>query len=205
MNFKKSELSKYINSKNCEIYIGNKVIQKERKGKKYYDISLIKELFVLIKDNPFDNGQIFSISDFSNFQTLHIPSINNGGNNSKVINNNSLVIPYQNLKLFSPLKPNTFYVAHLSPLSKELIKKNSEKEIKSFIEKYNEKNLPRIMRKIQKENLAIKDWWYSGGEFMNDEDIIEIVSTYEENLLATLGAVYDGGYHIRKSLRKAKK
>lgn len=199
MNVNRTKLKEFLNSHpDSELFLGNKIVKCIRDERVYFDISTVKEIFGKSKNND----DIFSLTDVSNFHILHMPSIY-VGDNSKPLSNDTIIAPYTNLQFFTPMKKQRYYVTHLQPIWYYGKFDGNIDEIMHFLTKYNEKNEPGINEKIGSGHLQVNDWWYVGGECMKEEDYIDIVSTYEENLSRTLGAVYDGGYPASKCIKKS--
>ena len=162
------------------IYMGNKIIKLKHTKRDqiesypYYDITLNKELFAKQEDNTYQ-----SLSDFSNFQMLHQPKENK----------QQLAQSFQKLELFTPLEEGEYYATHLQPLWKFIYMDSSEEEIKHFMKVYNKKLMQQASKELRVEHSIITDWWYTGLDYQQEEDTIEIVSTKEENLLSVLGTL----------------
>lgn len=198
MNINRTRLKEFLESKRgVELFLGNKIVKCSRNNKAYFDVSVDKEIFA--KDG---SGEIFSVTDVSNFQNLHKPAIYVDSNNNP-LNSDSLIVPYSNLCLFKPMDERRYYVVHLQPLWVYGRFDDDSLKIMDFLKRYNEKNTPIIEDRIVHDRLQQTDFWYTGGEYMKEEDYVSIVSTYEENLSKTLGAVYDGGVSPSKCIRKS--
>ena len=197
MNINRTKLKEFLDSKRgVELFLGNKIVKCSRENKSYFDISIDKEIFAKL-----ENGDLFSVTDVSNFQNLHKPAIYVDGNNNP-LNSESMVIPYSNLCLFTPMDERKYYVVHLQPLCLYGQFNDDSKRIMDFLRRYNEKNTPLIEERIVRDHLQQTDFWYVGGEYMKEEDYVSLVSTCEENLVKTLGAVYDGGVRSSKCIKK---
>lgn len=172
------------------IYIGNKIVLGERNGESYFDVSLNKEIFV-------KKGKNFvSLSDFSNMQKLWRID-----RDSNALHEDDIIVPHQEFKLFTEPEYGVHYVVLLKAAWKYLGGGASLEEVKNFVIKYNKKLLPVVEKHITAGELQIRDWWYCGDEYMEKEDLVEIVSTTEDNLIRTLAAV-DGSSVDYKRLAK---
>ena len=47
--------------------------------------------------------------------------------------------------------------------------------------------MQQASKELRVEHSIITDWWYTGLDYQQEEDTVEIVSTKEENLLSVLG------------------
>lgn len=198
MNINRTKLKDFLDSKSgVELFLGNKIVKCSRNGKAYFDISTDKEVFV-----KKESGEIFSVTDVSNFQNLHKPAIYVDSNN-KPLNSESMVIPYTNLHLFTPMDERKYYVVHLQPLWLYGQFDDDSSKIMDFLRRYNEKNTPIIEDRIVHDRLQQTDFWYIGGEYMKEENYVSVVSVYEDNLVKALGAVYDGGVSPSKCIKKS--
>jgi len=199
MNINRAKVREFLSDHDwVSLYLGNKIIQSQRKDKNYFDISTDKEIFGKI----LDCGQIFSLTDVSNFHNLHRLEFF-GENTVNTLDEDGIIVKYNNLQLLNPMQKDAYYVTHLQPLWLYGVDCTDVEQILDFLSVYNNKNRPRIETKIIADKLQITDWWYTGGECMSEDDYIDIVSTYEENLSKTLGVVYDGGYPASKCMRKS--
>lgn len=160
------------------IYIGNKIVQGEYEGQKYFDISVNKEIFLKQGD------RYLSLSDFSNIQRLWRHD-NATGN----LLPDEIVVKHHEFPLFTEAEKGVHYAVMLRAAWKYLGGGATIEQVKEFVLKYNKKLLPIIYKHIKQDGLQIKDWWYCGGEFTPEEDLVEIVSTTPENLPFTLAAV----------------
>ena len=160
------------------IYIGNKIVQGEYEGQKYFDISVNKEIFLKQGD------RYWSLSDFSNIQRLWKHDSATGN-----LLTDEIVVKYQEFPLFTESEKGIHYAVMLRAAWKYLGGGATIEQVKEFVLKYNKKLLPIIYKHIKQDDLQIKDWWYCGGEFTPEEDLVEIVSTTPENLSFTLAAV----------------
>ena len=117
MNINRTKLKEFLDSKSgVELFLGNKIVKGSRNGKACFDISTDKEVFV-----KKESGEIFSVTDVSNFQNLHKPAIYVDSNN-KPLNSESMVIPYTNLHLFTPMDERKYYVSVVSVYEDNLVK-----------------------------------------------------------------------------------
>lgn len=203
MNIKRSKLqSDNINLDEFQLYIGNKVKMVRHENVEYFNISLTKEIFGIRKNEINNTEDIYSLTDFSNFHDINRPpiAINDTINNPE--DGSPIVTHYKNLKLFTPMNPNYFYATHLTPLYYYISHHAKPKEIEKFIIKYNLKNLPEIIKRIERDSLPTKDWFYVSGELATEKDIVEIITTDENKFINALGAVYEGNYSYQKCLNR---
>lgn len=161
------------------VYIGNKIVPGERNGEVYFDVSLNKEIFVK------KGGTFISLTDFSNIQKLWKAD----KNTNEQIGNDDILVAHQEFPLLSEAERKVHYAVMLRAAWRYLGGGATLEQIKEFVVKYNKKLLPVICKYIQQEDLQIKDWWYCGGEYTTDEDLVEIVSTTPENLPFVLATV----------------
>lgn len=171
------------------LYLGNKIIKLKYRRKEgefsinpgrdieypYYDITLNKEVFSKQGRDIYQ-----SLSDFSNFQDLHRPKSNPS----------NLHQDFKEVKPFIPMIEGKYYATHLQPLWKFLSTSSSEEEIKQFMQAYNKKLIQQAIKEATLEHTYITEWWYTGGDYyFPEEDVVEIISVKEDNLLSALSSL----------------
>lgn len=177
------------------IYIGNKIVRGNYKGQTYFDVSLNKEIFI-------KKGSTFlSLSDFSNMQKLW-----KDDRSSNLEVGDDILVSHQEFPITAESEESVHYAILLRAAWKYLGGGATMEQVKEFVVKYNKKLLPVIYKHIKDEDLQISNWWYCGGEFTPEEDLVEIVSTSPENLPFTLATVSGNmvDYHriAKKTMRR---
>ena len=176
------------------IYIGNKIVRGNYKGQTYFDVSLNKEIFI-------KKGSTFlSLSDFSNMQKLW-----KDDRSSNLDVEDDILVSHQEFPITAESEEAVHYAILLRAAWKYLGGGATMEQVKEFVVKYNKKLLPVICKHIKDEDLQISNWWYCGGEFTPEEDLVEIVSTSPENLPFTLAAVSGNIVDYRKLAKKVRR
>lgn len=194
-------------STNEMLCIGNKVRLHEYNGVIYFNVSLTKEIFrAKFKSGPnglidYDRSEIISLSDFSNFHSIHRVQLTLNDPYNKKEDGVPIVQHYKNLSLFTPLKPNLFYVAHLQPAYYYLGNKTDFESVKKFIIKYNNNCLESIENKFDRDGLYTPGTpWYVFDGYLEEKDKVVAFTVTEDKLLKTLGVVYEGEPGFQKCL-----
>lgn len=186
-----------------QLFLGNKIVMAERKQKKYFDISLNKEMFFK------DGGTYYSLTDFSNFQNLWKKNSESYNNLRNVSNedliNNPIVMPYTKLELFEPLKEGESYVAFIKEFWRYFGNQDNPLKANELLLNFNKKLIDEATKIIINKGLQTNDWFYVGGELMSKEDIIEIITCDESKLLEALASVSGQTIDTNKILKHTKR
>ena len=120
---------------------------------------------------------------------------------NKKVDGVPIVQHYKNLNLFTPLKPNSFYVVHLQPAYYYLGNKTDFESVKNFIIKYNNNCLESIENKFDRDGLYTpRTTCYVFDGYLEEKDKVASVTVTGDKLLKTLGIVYEGDPCFQKCL-----